>query len=79
MSRYVLLVHIYPHTKKTSYYWRLMKNWSIIFIVGPTSALDNGSGDLATASEDLYYASYDTSSRTYIKPHTTLQYSNPPL
>jgi len=54
-------------------------NWWIIFIVGPASAQDNGSGDLATASEDLDYALHDTSSGTYITPHTTLQYSNPPL
>jgi len=46
-----------------------MKNFWIIFIVGPTSARDYKSGDQVTASEDLYYASHDTSLWTYIMPH----------
>jgi len=53
--------YTYIHKWISELYWKLMKNWWIIFIVGPASAWDYGSGDQATTSEDLYYASHDTS------------------
>jgi len=63
MSRYVLSVHIHPYMNKTSYIWKLVKNWWIIFIVSPASARDYNSEDQATASEN------------FITSHTTLQRS----
>ena len=83
MSMYALPVHIHSHINKASYYWNLMKNWWLIFIVRPASARDNNPNILpfgnyitSTVKWELYYTQYDISGN-YITPNTTLQFSNP--
>ena len=53
MLRYVLPVHIHPLMNKTSYYLESDNLMAHIYIVGPASARDYGSGVQATASGDL--------------------------